>query len=63
VKALLFPDSGNPVQDLFTCSNDNELDVRCALRSARGDSLDEEARILLRAVELKPTGDHLLGGR
>jgi cyclic pyranopterin phosphate synthase len=43
--------------------NDDELDVRSALRSARGDGLDEVARILLRAVELKPTGHHLLNGR
>ena len=43
--------------------NDDELDVRRALRSARGDGLDEVARILLRAVELKPTGHHLLDGR
>ena len=43
--------------------NDDELDVRRALRSARGDGLDEVARILLRAVELKPTGHHLLNGR
>ncbi len=43
--------------------NDDELDVRSALRSARADALDEVARILLRAVELKPTGHHLLDGR
>ena len=43
--------------------NDDELDVRRALRSARGDGLDEAARILLRAVGLKPTGHHLLNGR
>ena len=43
--------------------NDDELDVRGALRSARGDGLDEVARILLRAVEFKPTGHHLLNGR
>jgi cyclic pyranopterin phosphate synthase len=43
--------------------NDDELDVRSALRSARGAHLDEVARILLRAVELKPTGHHLLDGR
>jgi cyclic pyranopterin phosphate synthase len=43
--------------------NDDDLDVRSALRSARGDHLDEVARILLRAVELKPTGHHLLDGR
>jgi cyclic pyranopterin phosphate synthase len=43
--------------------NDDELDVRSALRSARTDGLDEVARILLRAVGLKPTGHHLLSGR
>jgi cyclic pyranopterin phosphate synthase len=43
--------------------NDDELDVRRALRSARGEDLDDVARILLRAVELKPTGHHLLNGR
>jgi cyclic pyranopterin phosphate synthase len=43
--------------------NDDELDVRRALRSARADGLDEVARILLRAVELKPTGHDLLNGR
>jgi GTP 3',8-cyclase len=43
--------------------NDDELDVRRALRSARGDGLDEVAQILLRAVTLKPTGHHLLNGR
>lgn len=43
--------------------NDDELDVRRALRSARRDGLDEVARILLRAIELKPTGHHLLNGR
>ncbi len=43
--------------------NDDELDVGRALRSARGDGIDEVARILLRAVGLKPTGHHLLNGR
>ena len=43
--------------------NDDELDVRRALRLARGDGLDEVAQTLLRAVELKPTGHHLLNGR
>ena len=43
--------------------NDDELDVRRALRSERGEGLDEVARILLRAVALKPTGHHLLDGR
>lgn len=41
--------------------NDDELDVRKALRS--GASLEEIGRILLRAVTLKPTGHHLLQGR
>ncbi len=43
--------------------NDDELDVRRALRSPSGDGLAEVARILRRAVELKPTGHHLLEGR
>lgn len=43
--------------------NDDELDVRSALRSERGDALEEVARILRRAVGLKPTGHHLLEGR
>jgi cyclic pyranopterin phosphate synthase len=42
--------------------NDDELDVRSALRSVRGNRLEEVARILLRAVESKPTGHHLLSG-
>lgn len=41
--------------------NDDELDVRKALRS--GASLEEIGQILLRAVTLKPTGHHLLQGR
>jgi len=41
--------------------NDDELDVRKALRS--GASLEEVGQILLRAVTLKPTGHHLLQGR
>jgi GTP 3',8-cyclase len=41
--------------------NDDELDVRKALRS--GGGLREVAQILTRAVELKPTGHHLLEGR
>ncbi len=43
--------------------NDDELDVR--KRAARGDGprIEEVARILMRAVELKPTGHHLLEGR
>jgi cyclic pyranopterin phosphate synthase len=43
--------------------NDDELDVRKALRSNSSDPLAEVARILLRAVEQKPTGHHLLEGR
>lgn len=41
--------------------NDDELDVRKALRSDQG--MQALARILRRAVELKPTGHHLLEGR
>ncbi len=41
--------------------NDDELDVRKALRS--GASLEEIGQILVRAVTLKPTGHHLLQGR
>ena len=41
--------------------NDNELDVRGALRS--GADLEAVGRILLRAVGEKPTGHHLLQGR
>ncbi len=41
--------------------NDNELDVRAALRSGAG--LEAVGRILLRAVGEKPTGHHLLQGR
>lgn len=43
--------------------NDDELDVRRALRSGSGKELDEVATILRRAVEMKPTGHHLLEGR
>jgi GTP 3',8-cyclase len=43
--------------------NDDELDVRRALRSSADNGLAEVARILRRAVELKPTGHHLLEGR
>jgi cyclic pyranopterin phosphate synthase len=44
--------------------NDGELDVRKALRSGNGDGgIGEIAKILLRAVEIKPTGHHLLEGR
>lgn len=41
--------------------NDDELDVRKALRS--GASQEEIEHILRRAVTLKPTGHHLLQGR
>jgi cyclic pyranopterin phosphate synthase len=43
--------------------NDDELDVRKALRSNSIDVIGDVARILKRAVELKPTGHHLLEGR
>ena len=43
--------------------NDDELDVRAALRSGSGNELEQVALILRRAVELKPTGHHLLEGR
>jgi cyclic pyranopterin phosphate synthase len=44
--------------------NDDELDVRKALRSSgREGGIEEVARILLRAVHAKPTGHHLLEGR
>jgi len=41
--------------------NDDELDVRGALRS--GADLEAVGRILIRAVGGKPTGHHLLQGR
>jgi len=44
--------------------NDDELDVRKALRSGNGDGgLRQVARILEQAVKFKPTGHHLLEGR
>lgn len=44
--------------------NDDELDVRKALRSHNGDGgVADVARILMRAVAVKPTGHHLLEGR
>jgi GTP 3',8-cyclase len=44
--------------------NDDELDVRKALRAGNGDGgLAAIAQILTRAVERKPTGHHLLEGR
>jgi GTP 3',8-cyclase len=41
--------------------NDGEMDVRRAIREGGGAA--EVARILMRAVEVKPTGHHLLEGR
>jgi GTP 3',8-cyclase len=41
--------------------NDDEMDVRKAIRE--GGGIDAVARILMRAVDLKPTGHHLLEGR
>jgi cyclic pyranopterin phosphate synthase len=44
--------------------NDDELDVRKALRESNGgDRIGTIASILLRAVSNKPTGHHLLEGR
>ena len=44
--------------------NDDELDVRKALRAGNPDGgIGEVARILARAVQAKPTGHHLLEGR
>src|SRR5215470_113374 len=43
--------------------NDDELDVRRALRAGTGDEIEQVATILRRAVDLKPTGHHLLEGR
>jgi len=43
--------------------NDDELDVRRALRSGSGREIEEVSEILLKAVRLKPTGHHLLEGR
>jgi cyclic pyranopterin phosphate synthase len=43
--------------------NDDELDVRKVLRSGADGALESVARILKRAVSLKPTGHHLLEGR
>jgi len=41
--------------------NDDEMDVRKAIRT--GGGMEAVARILMRAVDLKPTGHHLLEGR
>jgi cyclic pyranopterin phosphate synthase len=44
--------------------NDDELDVRRALRAGDADGgISQVTRILLRAVQIKPTGHHLLEGR
>jgi GTP 3',8-cyclase len=44
--------------------NDEEMDVRKVLRSQNGDGgIEGVGRILVRAVEGKPTGHHLLEGR
>ncbi len=43
--------------------NDDELDVRKALRDYSSDGITRVARILERAVAMKPTGHHLLDGR
>jgi GTP 3',8-cyclase len=44
--------------------NDDELDVRKTLRAGDTDGgISQVARILLRAVHIKPTGHHLLEGR
>ena len=44
--------------------NDDEMDVRKALRSHNGDGgIEAVGSILIRAVEGKPTGHHLLEGR
>ncbi len=43
--------------------NDDEMDVRKALRSGASDVEHQVANILMRAVQHKPTGHHLLEGR
>jgi len=44
--------------------NDDELDVRKALRADDADGgIGQVTRILMRAVQIKPTGHHLLEGR
>src|SRR5215469_754699 len=44
--------------------NDDELDVRKALRAGDEDGgIAQVTRILMRAVQIKPTGHHLLEGR
>jgi cyclic pyranopterin phosphate synthase len=42
--------------------NDDELDVKKALRSGPG-AMERVAEILVKAVTMKPTGHHLLEGR
>ena len=42
--------------------NDDELDVRKAIRSGDG-AIEKVADILVKAVRMKPTGHHLLEGR
>jgi GTP 3',8-cyclase len=43
--------------------NDDEMDVRRALRSGASDIAQQVGAILMRAVQHKPTGHHLLEGR
>ncbi len=43
--------------------NDDEMDVRKALRSGAADVEQQVGAILIRAVQHKPTGHHLLEGR
>jgi GTP 3',8-cyclase len=43
--------------------NDDEMDVRKALRSGASDVEQQVSGILMRAVQHKPTGHHLLEGR
>jgi GTP 3',8-cyclase len=43
--------------------NDDEMDVRKALRSGADDVERQVGAILMRAVQYKPTGHHLLEGR
>jgi cyclic pyranopterin phosphate synthase len=44
--------------------NDDEMDVRRALRESNGEErIERVSQILLRAVQNKPTGHHLLEGR
>ncbi len=43
--------------------NDDELDVKKAIRSGSGHEIEDVAHILLKAVRFKPTGHHLPEGR